>query len=129
MVEIDLPQILPIAEVPKKAGFYKGKPVEQWTWKDFQNYFDDLYKQKLDKTPPTYKPGTRKAQIEYSYNLRGKELLKAMMDWLIKNPYYSPNWDSVGISLCLGNHYWSAIIAEKAKKMIGKDLDNPVDEL
>jgi hypothetical protein len=127
MVEIPLP-IIP-SEIPKKSGFYKGKPVEEWTWKDFQNYYEDRYTHTFSIKPASYKAAMRKKQIEYSFELRGKALFKAMIDWLISHPKYSVTWTDANMSLIVGNHAWAREIAERAKKSIGKDLDNPVDEL
>jgi hypothetical protein len=127
MVDTFFP-IMPVAEVPKPAGNYKGKGIEDWTWKDFQNYFDDKYAQKFGLKPPTYKAALRRAQIAYAVELRGKELFKAMIDYLLERPK-RVEWSSISMSLILGNHGWAIDISQKAKKKIDAELDLTDEEL
>ena len=128
MVDTFFP-ITPVDTVPKPAGNYKGKAIEDWTWKDFQNYFDDSYAQKFNSRPPSYSLKVRPNQIKNSLNLRGNVLFKAMIDWLISHPHYSSQWYTISLNLCLGNHNWAIEISQKANKKLGTELDLTEEEL
>lgn len=104
--------------VPKEDGNYKGKSIEDWAWKDFQNYFDDTYTQKLNKKPPYYNIQKQKHMVMNAMELRGKEVLKAMIDFVFDNMTKYPQWNTVSMTLVCPIHGWSNMIAEGAEKKL-----------
>lgn len=109
--------------IPKKGGVYKGKDIEDWEWKEFQNYFDDKYMQMFDSPAPFFKAAHSKSMIDAAIKRRGKELLKEMIDWAFDNYYkYSVKWDSFSLTLICPVHGWSNMIAAEAEKIIKNRL-------
>jgi hypothetical protein len=95
------------------------KPVQFWNWKDFQFYFDTEYARLIGRPVPILaKESFRKKGviISSSAKLRGNELFKAMIDWLLANYKKYPQWDLVTIGLVCGKHYWANMIADQATK-------------
>jgi hypothetical protein len=123
-----IPTLIATKNVPKPDGNYKGKDIEDWSWKDFQNYFDDRYSMKFNHRAPSYKTPVRSAQIKKSLGLRGNVLFKAMIDYLIDSPKRL-EWNVITMNLILGNHSWAIEIAQLAQKRIGAELDLSEDEI
>lgn len=104
---------------PEKDEGYTTKELDFWTWKDFQNYFDDSYQQKLGMKPPGL-PFTefpkRKTMLESSINYWGRPLLKSMIDFLIERGS-TLKVDTIGINLVCGKHYWANEIAQRTQRL------------
>jgi hypothetical protein len=108
--------------IPKPDGNYKGKDIEDWSWKDFQNYFDDTYSQLLNKRPPYYTNVKQKAMVDKAMKVRGKALLKEMIDFVFTNKTKYPQWDTISMTLVCVTHGWSNMIAEKSQKKLDNAL-------
>jgi hypothetical protein len=108
---------------PAQSGNYKAKEVDNWKWKDFYNYFDDSYNKTFGKSLwiSNKQRNAKKSIIEKSFEHWGKEVFKAMIDWLFANYQDYPQWEDVGIGLICGSHYWAKMIAENAKKQLEVD--------
>jgi hypothetical protein len=106
--------------VPKEDGNYKGKSIENWSWRDFQNYFDDTYALKFNKRPPYYSILKQKPMVEKAIRLRGKEVLKGMIDFVFANKTKYPQWDTISMTLVCPVHGWSNMIADKVEERLDK---------
>jgi hypothetical protein len=116
---VDEPYVFGLENKEEPTGAYLEKPVQFWTWKDFQNYFDAEYARLIGRAAPILANGEvkkRSAIIASSVKLRGGVLFKAMIDWLFANYKRYPQWDLVAINLICGKHYWANMIADQAEK-------------
>jgi hypothetical protein len=112
----------PVEKKPAKVGNFKQKDVQDWKWMDFWNYFEDQYSRHCGYHWITMKQrNSKKAVIEQSYNYWGKDVFKAMIDWLFENYKDFPQWKEVNMGLICGAHYWAKMIAEKAKEQMETD--------
>jgi hypothetical protein len=113
----------PVDKVPKKAGNYKDKEIECWKWLDFFNYFDDQHAKKIGKKRWTTlkERNSRKKIIEQSCDFRGKDVFKAMIDWVFENYRDYPDWKDIHIGLVCGSHGWANMIADNAEKQLKHD--------
>lgn len=122
VMEDDYYAFSPVDKVPPKNKGYKTKPVSMWQWKDFYLYFSDQHTAIIGPVWESVKQmNAKKAIIEQSYEFWGKDVFKAMIDWVFDNYKDFPQWESVGISLVCGSHYWAKHIAKEAKKQIEVD--------
>jgi len=111
--------ISPKTPKPQNSGNYREKPVDDWGWKDFQNYFDDQHVKILGTVAPALAIkdfGRAKGVIEASYKHWGKQLLRDMIDWTLENRYKHPQWTTISMGLICGKHYWGNYIAEQTQK-------------
>jgi len=112
----------PVDKVPPKNKGYKNKSVGMWQWRDFYNYFSDKHTVVIGPFSEAPKiVNARKAVIEQSYESQGKDVFKAMIDWVFDNYKDFPQWETVGINLICGAHYWARYIGAKAKEQIEVD--------
>ena len=111
---------LDLGKKPAIAGKYSSKSIEEWKWLDFYNYFEDNYKKTFKRSSweNFQQRNAKKTMIESSYELRGKELLKAMIDWVFDNYKDYPKWNDVSIGLICGKHGWAEMISENAQKQL-----------
>jgi len=121
--ELDIFKMDLMGKAPACSGDYKHKEVLNWKWRDFYNYFDDQYAAVIGNVPWTTikQINAKKKIIEQSYEFWGKDVFKAMIDWLFDNYKDYPQWESISISLVCGSHYWAKMIAENAKKQLEHD--------
>ena len=112
-----------MGKTPATVGDYKHKEVKDWKWRDFYNYFDDQYAKIIgNKGWVTLKQhNAKKSIIEQSYEFWGKDVFKAMIDWLFENYEDFPQWKEVHIGLICGAHGWAKMIGEKAQKQLELD--------
>jgi len=114
----------PIDKVPKSKQGFNDKKVEDWNWLDFWNYFESKHKEVLGKEHwyNFQQRNAKKGIIEQSYGYWGKDVFKAMIDWLYENYRQYPQWNDIHIGLVCGAHGWAKLIGQQAKKQI--ELDN-----
>jgi hypothetical protein len=111
----------PVDKVP--IGTYKDKDVKYWGWIDFWNYFQKKYYETFGNSWGSVKQrNSKKKIIEQSYEYWGKDVFKAMIDWLFDNYKDYPQWSSLHIGLICGAHGWAKMIGENTKKQM--ELDN-----
>lgn len=111
----------PVDKVP--TGSYKKKEAKHWDWMDFFYYFEDQYTKKIggNRWVTIKQRNSKKKIIEQSYEFWGKDVFKAMIDWLFENYKDYPQWNEVSLGLVCGSHYWAKMIAENAKKQMELD--------
>ena len=113
----------PVAKVPKRGTGYEDKNVEDWNWLDFWNYFRAEYLKTFKESAWTsikYR-NSRKKIIEQSYEYYGKDVFKAMIDWLFDNYEDYPQWNEISIGLVCGSHYWAKKINKHALEQMELD--------
>lgn len=120
--ELDVFKIDLMGKAPAAVGNYKAKEIKDWKWRDFSNYFYDSYTKKIGSPWVSIKQrNSRKTIIEQSYEFWGKEVFKAMIDWLFDNYKDYPQWEGIHIGLICGTHYWAKMIGENAQKQLALD--------
>lgn len=103
----------------KASSYYKEVELEDWGWMQFIQYWDDRYRETLERIPPGHPKREYpklKNMIEYSINHWGREIFKAMIDYVFDNLAYYPKWDNPSIGLVCGAHYYSNLIANEVQK-------------
>jgi hypothetical protein len=121
--ELDVLKMDLMGKTPASTGDYKHKEVKDWKWMDFYNYFDSQYVKIIGKARwVTIKQrNAKKRVIEQSYEFWGKDVFKAMIDWLFANYKDYPQWKDLDIGLICGSHYWAKMIGENAKLQLEVD--------
>jgi hypothetical protein len=113
----------PIDKLPDKktpTGYFR-KPIENWGWQDFLEYFDDSYKDEFKVASPLQFAGWQartayKSRIESAYQFWGKAVFRHMIDIIFDIYKDYPEWGEVTINLICGTHHWAAMIGNKASK-------------
>ena len=121
--ELDIMKIDLMGKTPATVGDYKHKEVKDWKWRDFYNYFDDKYAKIVggNRWVTIKERNAKKRVIEQSYEFWGKDVFKAMIDWLFENYKDYPQWKEVHIGLICGSHGWAKMIGENAQKQLELD--------
>ena len=95
------------------------KPIENWTSKDFVEYWNGLYIKNLHLFPP--KTTTKiLSMVKNSMEHWGKPLFKEMVDFVFRSYKRHPEWQDLQINLICGSHFYATDIAYKAQVSMKK---------